>query len=167
MDGPVKDDTLDLAVAAFKDRLARESHLPDELRWREAMRSAIHVATARSPGVMRYIEGEREATIVDELVVRRLRERARPIIDAVVAEANAGGADITADLLTGSCPWPWLVIWRDRACWLLSRDGWTTADIGAAVGGRTHQAVSKAVRRYAARMAAAVAVKISQRGETR
>jgi len=149
-----EDDLIDVCIRVQRDRLGlpRQPVTPDE---REAMRSVLRVAATKSPGVAAHVEANREPDVIDELLLARLRARARPYIDAIVREANVE-ADITAELLTGPCTYPWLVAWRDKLCWLLSRKELMPMNgIGAVLGGRSQQAVSLAVGRYEKRRRAA------------
>jgi uncharacterized protein YjiS (DUF1127 family) len=129
-------DVLRLALDVYEARLDAESHLPEPARRRAARAAAERVVDAGAPGVIAWIEKNRPRTQVDELRARRLRDLARPYIDAVVRDS---GGDVTAVQLVGDethrpSRWTTVVPWRDRLCALLSDAGLTELDLGAAVG---------------------------------
>lgn len=147
------DDLIDLCIDVEDRAIAAHAHLPERERRRAAKRIELNVASARLPIVAAHIEAHAEPVVVDELLGRRLKDLARPHIDAVLRDANVEG-DVTERMLLTSTA-PWVVAWRDRLCWLLARDGLSTGKVAAVVGIKQSGA-SKAIRRYAGRVVAGV-----------
>lgn len=149
------DALVDLCLAAHADALTREHNLAPADQAREAMASVLRVAAARSPGVAKYLETHRPATVIDALEPRRLKALAAPTIAAVAAEASATtGFDITPALLTGPSRWRVLNEWRALCWWRLSRQGMRVRQLGQ-VFGRAIGPISDGIRRHEARMRAA------------
>lgn len=147
------DELVDLCIAARADALARESNLPPDERERVAMASVLRVAAARSPGVARFLETHREPVVIDEVLAKRLRARARATIEAVARKASdETGGDVTPDLLTGPALYPWLVPYRDLAWWRLSREGMSTRQIAPVFGRKHYSPIAAGIRRHEGRM---------------
>lgn len=161
----LEESLLDLCLDAYEARMETNAHLPEDERVREARAAARRVLKSLAPGAVVWIEKNRDP--VDQLAarrhsdrVRRLRDRARPLIEAIAAQASAStGGDVSGELLTGKCSYPWLRPWRDQLCWDLSRAGMRTREIAQVLDGHNHGAVGRAIKRHEIRQRAAGAAK--------